>query len=211
MIAKNLTYPWQTSCLTAIEMIATSGGKDFLAAVTPSGGKTILGLEYAHRTLAAGHIDIVVALVPSIPIQSYWIDEAAKFPAPRRACGRMTFTDQPVGRPSHKCAHVHNTGECMTSLLDDDELGVNLCNKYPSHTGDDIYTRILDEALAALLRSRETPTSLEVARYVVAVLNLDPEICLRSTSLRFLRRCLLRILSSSPIGAQKRASASERR
>jgi hypothetical protein len=99
----------------------------------------------------------------------------------------------------------------MTSLLDDDELGVNLCNKYPSHTGDDIYTRILDEALAALLRSRETPTSLEVARYVVAVLNLDPEICLRSTSLRFLRRCLLRILSSSPIGAQKRASASERR
>jgi hypothetical protein len=63
----------------------------------------------------------------------------------------------------------------MTSLLDDDELGVNLCNKYPSHTGDDIYTRILDEALAALLRSRETPTSLEVARYVVAVLNLDPE------------------------------------
>jgi superfamily II DNA or RNA helicase len=96
---EGINYPWQTSCLTAIEMIATSGGKDFLAAVTPSGGKTILGLEYAYRTLVAGHIDIVAVLVPSIPIQTYWIDEAAKFPAPRRARGRMTFIDSATGDP----------------------------------------------------------------------------------------------------------------
>ena len=68
--------PWQRECLAAIDMTAAAGGRDFLAAVTPSAGKTVLGLEYARRALAAGHIDIVAVLAPTIEIQNYWISEA---------------------------------------------------------------------------------------------------------------------------------------
>ena len=71
------TRRWQRDCLTAIEMTAAEGKTDFLAAVTPSGGKTILGLEYAQRALETGHVDVVAVLVPSLTIQSYWISEAA--------------------------------------------------------------------------------------------------------------------------------------
>ena len=75
--------PWQRECLAAINLTAESRGTDFLAAVTPSGGKTILGLEYARHALKAGEIDVVAVLVPSINVQDYWISEAAKL--------RMTF------------------------------------------------------------------------------------------------------------------------
>ena len=53
--------------------------------------------------------------------------------------------------------------------------GTDLTQKYGPRDGRNIYDVIFDEAMAAILRSRETPTSMEVARYVVAVLNLDPE------------------------------------
>jgi hypothetical protein len=49
--------------------------------------------------------------------------------------------------------------------------GTDLHEKYGlSHTGHDIYDSIFGEAMAAILRS---PTSMELARYVVAVVNLD--------------------------------------
>jgi superfamily II DNA or RNA helicase len=84
-------HPWQRECLAAIDITIASGGTDFLAAITPSGGKTILGLSIAHRTLTARTADLVVVLAPSIEIQNYWISEAAKFSDPHGGGGCMTF------------------------------------------------------------------------------------------------------------------------
>jgi superfamily II DNA or RNA helicase len=70
---------WQSECLTAIEAVFAAGGRQFLACVTPSGGKTRFGAEWARRLLVNGVIDAVVVLAPSDNIRAGWVEEAANF------------------------------------------------------------------------------------------------------------------------------------
>jgi superfamily II DNA or RNA helicase len=102
-------HPWQRECLDAIRVTAAAGGTDFLAAVTPSGGKTILGLEYARHALAADEIDAVAVLVPSINVQNYWISEAAKL--------RLAFSSE-IGAVGAVITYQALAGEGMKVLTD---------------------------------------------------------------------------------------------
>lgn len=58
--------------------ITNRESSNFLAVVTPAGGKTILALLIAHKAFEAGDINRIVIVVPSDHLKQQWTDEAVK-------------------------------------------------------------------------------------------------------------------------------------
>lgn len=74
----NNPYAWQDECVD--QMIKTrSTVSEFLAAVTPAGGKTRMSLKYAAAGLADRTYSKIVVVVPSVNLQMQWRDTAATF------------------------------------------------------------------------------------------------------------------------------------
>jgi superfamily II DNA or RNA helicase len=70
---------WQVECLAEIATVQAEGGTDFLASVTPAGGKTYFGAEVARRALVDSRADVVVVLAPSENICKGWMTAGKKF------------------------------------------------------------------------------------------------------------------------------------
>lgn len=58
--------------------VAKHGNPNFLAVITPAGGKTIMALLISHRLFEEERIDRLVVVVPSEQLKQQWADEACK-------------------------------------------------------------------------------------------------------------------------------------
>jgi superfamily II DNA or RNA helicase len=68
--------PWQNA---ALERLAASQARDFLAVATPGAGKTTFALTAARHALAAGSARRVVVVTPTAHLKTQWASAAARF------------------------------------------------------------------------------------------------------------------------------------
>jgi superfamily II DNA or RNA helicase len=72
---KQPDYSWQQRCIDEVLDIYTSGGRDFLANVTPGAGKTRMAVNLTTQMLKADLIDFVVVVVPTSTVRDQFIGD----------------------------------------------------------------------------------------------------------------------------------------